>query len=115
MSLLTKDAILAVADMTRETVAVPEWGGEVCVRAMSGSERDAFESHCFANKDQPFLNARAKLASLCVCDDAGARLFTDSDVAALSAKSAAALDRIYDVAIRLSRMRKEDLETSEKN
>ncbi len=31
-------------DLPRETVSVPEWGGEVLVRTMSGTDRDAFEA-----------------------------------------------------------------------
>ena len=37
-------------------------------------------------------------------------MFTDADVVALGAKSAAALDRIYDVATRLSGITDEDVE-----
>ena len=29
MALLSKEAILSASDVTTETVAVPEWGGEV--------------------------------------------------------------------------------------
>ena len=34
--LLTRDAILAAADIQTETVPVPEWGGEVAVRPLTG-------------------------------------------------------------------------------
>ena len=43
MALLTKDQILAVADIEYRTVAVPEWGGEVRIRSMTGADRDAHE------------------------------------------------------------------------
>ena len=42
MNILSKDAILAADDLPRETVHVPEWGGDVYVRTMSGTDRDAF-------------------------------------------------------------------------
>ena len=41
---LTRDAILQATDLTFEDVAVPEWGGVVRVRGLTGTERDAFEA-----------------------------------------------------------------------
>jgi hypothetical protein len=40
----------------------------------------------------------------------GERLFTDNEVNALGAKSAAALDRVFEVAAELSRLKPEDIE-----
>jgi len=45
-----------------------------------------------------------------VVDDVGGRLFTDADVAELGGKSAAAVDRVYAVAARLSGMGADDQE-----
>jgi hypothetical protein len=52
----------------------------------------------------------AKLLSRCLVDENGDRLFSDKDIKALSAKSGAVLDRLGDVAMRLSGLRKEDVE-----
>jgi len=43
-----------------------------------------------------------------VCDEEGERLFTDSQIQQLGGKSAAALDRLYSVAARLSAITKSD-------
>ena len=43
MKLLSRDEILAASDLTKELVEVPEWGGSVYVRAMTGTERDSYE------------------------------------------------------------------------
>jgi hypothetical protein len=40
---LTKEQILSADDIKTETVLVPEWGGDVIVRGLSGVERDAYE------------------------------------------------------------------------
>ena len=40
---LSRDDILKAADNEPEEVDVPEWGGSVLVRGMTGRERDAFE------------------------------------------------------------------------
>ena len=41
--LLTRDKILSADDIRSERVKVPEWGGEVIVREMTGAERDEWE------------------------------------------------------------------------
>lgn len=114
MALLTKDAILSRDDLPRELVAVPEWGGEVYVRCLTAAERDDWEASVVqmeGNKTKANLaNLRAKLVARTACDDEGARIFEDADVAALGAKSAAALDRLYTVAAKLSKITKSDEE-----
>ena len=41
---LTRNEILAVDDLQTQKVDVPEWGGSVYVRGLTGSERDALEA-----------------------------------------------------------------------
>ena len=112
--LLSRDEILAAADMTYEDVDVPEWGGAVRVKALSGAERDQFESSVIERRGKKtrwnMSNLRARLVALSVVDESGKRLFRFSDVEALGAKSAAALQRVFDVAMRLSGMRQEDVD-----
>lgn len=114
MAMLSRDAILAADDLDKELVAVPEWGGDVWVRCMTGTERDEWEASVVQmdNKGQnpkaDLRNIRAKLVVRCVIDEAGVRLFGEDDMVALGAKSAAALDRLYAVAARLSKISKED-------
>lgn len=113
MAVLTRDQILQANDLPREVVEVPEWGGQVIVRALTGTERDAWEAETFklnGQTVQPDLrDIRARLVARAVIDESGARLFTDRDVAQLGAKSAAALIRVFEVAQRLSGLRAEDL------
>lgn len=113
--MLTREAILAADDLPRELVQVPEWGGEVFVRTITGAERDRFEAALLGNSKSKnpqdrIRNVRARLAVLCCCDDAGQRLFRDEDAEALGAKSAAALDRVFAVGSRLNRLSKRDEE-----
>lgn len=103
--MLTREQILQCDDLPKETVKVPEWGGEVQVRTMTGTDRDAFEASLISKevgKEGRLENVRARLVSLAVCDESGNRLFGDEDVAALGAKSAKALDRVFAVAQRLN-------------
>ena len=116
---LTKEAILNTDDLKTETVPVPEWGGDVIVRTMSGTERDAYEQAIFERngKDSKFNmdNMRARLCAGCIVDDKGACLFSAQDAAELGKKSGKVLDRIYTVATRLCGMSAEDIDTLAKN
>lgn len=119
MGILTRDAILTADDLPRELVSVPEWGGEVYVRTMTGEERDGFEAEMVEvkgkNQSQNLKNLRARLAARTMCDEAGAGLFTPADAAALGKKSAAALDRVLAVAMRLNGLGEKDVEELVKN
>jgi hypothetical protein len=118
--LLSRDAVLAADDRASEVVEVPEWGGSVQVRALSGTERDQYESAGVTwgrdAKGAPIVaalntdNLRARLVALAVVDEEGNRLFSDKDVAALGAKNAQVLNRLFEVARRLSGLSAADVE-----
>lgn len=111
---LTRDVILAAVDLKTETVPVPEWGGDVEVRGLTGAERDAFEQSLYVDNKFTASNIRARLVAFCVCDEKGERVFSDKDAEALGRKSGLALDRVYDVAQRLSGIGKKELEEARK-
>lgn len=117
--MLTKDQILGIKDLQVEKVEVPEWGGHVFVRGMTGSERDAFEASVVdirgSSQKINMVNVRAKLVSLTICDEDGNRLFEDADVIELGKKSALALQRLFDTAQRLSGLSNDDVSALEKN
>lgn len=104
---LTKDQILEAADLKSEVVEVPEWGGAVRVRTMTGFDRDAFETSMVTiapdgTRQADLTNVRAKLVALTLVDEANNRLFDVADIPRLALKSAAALERVFDVAQRLN-------------
>ena len=114
MALLSRDAILAADDREYEVVPCPEWGGEVRLRSLTGAERDAYEQSLVQtrgkSREMNLRNARAKLVALCAVDESGNRLFSDQDVAALGRKNAKPLDRLFDVARRLSGLSADDVD-----
>lgn len=114
MGYLSKDEILGAKDDDYEDVDVPEWGGKVRLRCISGSERDRYESSLAKMQKgklvPDMVNARAKLVAMSVVDEMGNRMFSDTEVLALGAKSARALDRVYEVAARLSGIDEGDME-----
>lgn len=116
MTLLNKAAILAANDLPHEDVEVPEWGGTVRVRALTGTERDAYESSLVTAKgEQNLADVRAKLCAASIVDESGATVFSAADIAALGKKNGAALDRVALVAQRLSRLGLREAEAIEGN
>lgn len=111
---LDRSAILTSPDVQTEELNVPEWGGWLRVRGLTGKQRDEYETSITIgkgkNQEINTRNARAKLVVMCLVDEAGQPLFSRQDVVALGEKSAAALQRVFDVARRLSGLSEEDME-----
>lgn len=120
MKYLKRDEILSCDDLKTLEVSVPEWAGTVVVKAMTGQERDAFEASIVEMKGSTqsykFENIRAKLVAKTVIDpETKEPMFTVGDIEALGKKSAAALDRIFAVSQRLSKITEKDVEELIKN
>ena len=109
---LTRDEILVADDLPSEEINIPEWGGMVHVRTLTGTERDAFEQQGLGGDG---ANYRARLAVASVVDDKGGQLFKATDAEALGAKSSKALDKVFDVACRLNGFGLAAVEDLEKN
>lgn len=114
MKILSKSNILEAQDLPRVLVDVPEWGGHVWMRGLTGTERDAWEASIIGDgKKQNLVNIRANLVGKCLVDEHGERLFTDAELAGLGRKGAAALDRLFARAQELSGLRQADVEKIE--
>lgn len=116
MALLSKSAISAVGDLERVTVAVPEWGGEVLLQVPKVSEFEAWDT-LQRDDDGEFIThgARASLVAICLVDEAGERLFTGDEVAQLSQKSWAVIDRLFEQCKKLTGASDDEIEETEKN
>lgn len=112
--MLSKDAILKADDLPKETVKVPEWGGDVVVRSMTGKERDQFEQSIYdtksASKQTNLANIRARLCAMTMADENGDLLFTMEEAEELGKKSAKALDRVFSVAQKLNGVSSTDVD-----
>lgn len=76
--ILTKDQILAYKPaLTQENV--PELGGEVCLRVMSGMERDSL-SAAWSDPKNKDRNMEAHVLVRSLVDEQGKRLFADDEV-----------------------------------
>ena len=77
--------------LSTETQTVPEWGGDVTVRAMDGHERAEAKSATFA-----------RIVQQAAIDHLGEPLFSEDDLECLSRKSATALVPLVRTIFRLS-------------
>lgn len=106
-------AAISAADCPSEWIDVPEWGGGCFIRGMSGAQRDALETEVAKRKGGQHF--RARVVQMCCYDDKGRQIFGVHQITDLTRKGAAVLDRIVDVALRLSGMDDKERREIEKN
>jgi hypothetical protein len=118
------DDILAEDDIEVEAVDIPEWHRKLWMRGLTGEERDAYESsrrqvRNMGTPQQELIlindNMRANLIVKCLVDENRERIFTDRQAPALGQKNGKVLDRLFDVAARLSGLTDEEAEQIEGN
>jgi phage-related tail fiber protein len=113
--LLTKSAILDADDLKHEDVDVPQWGGTVRVRTMTGAERDEFRNSVNAEGGVGVGRFAVALLAATLIDESGARLFTMDDIDQLAEKSATSIDKPAAMAMRLNGLGGAAVEESVKN
>jgi len=102
-----RESIFAAEDISTELVEVPEWGVTVEVRGMNGADRSRILETASSSQDGTIsigvMYAETVIASS-YDPETGERIFNSSDLDALMAKSASAIDRIATVGMGLSAM-----------
>jgi hypothetical protein len=113
MAFLSRDAIAEADDVEYDTVPCPEWGGDVRLKSIRGTQRDAYEQSLIVEKSGSrsvnLRNARAKLIVLCAVDESGRPLFTADDLNMLGRKNAKPLDRLFDACRKLAGLSDDDV------
>ena len=122
---LTGAEFLAIEDDDAEWADLSRWAGDgtgVWIRSMTADERDSYEQSLIKQSqgrgarggsvEMDLRNARAKLVARCAvsAEVDGVRIFTDEDAVKIGNKNAPMIDMLYDVASRVSGIRKEDLD-----
>jgi len=116
-----RDEILSSDDLPMEAVLCPEWTtSKLFVKAMTGKQRAKVENLINSRKsDEKSIKdssgLREMLTCYCLCDEAGIRVFQDSDMLALGEKSGRVLDRIAMVAMNFNKLTEDAVEEEEKN
>lgn len=96
---LDRKSILSANDVRLEKVAVPEWGGDVYLRVISGTDRDHFEE---SYADQKMKSFRIRFLVLTLCDESGERIFKDDESELLGKKSSVVINRLFEAAWKLN-------------
>ena len=112
--MLTRDQILALSDVVIQKVVMPEWGGEVFIRTMTGEDFLLLES-MRPGKDGEDKDSLEKTIVLCTCNELGERLFTEADIPTLKKKSFASLQRLAAAILAHNSLTTEGLDDAEKN
>jgi len=140
MKLLKKEDILALDDLQKEELFIPEWEASVLISELSADARDEFEQFMVEQREKllppkephkkmqkkghnkpvkkpptEYVHIRAALAAATLVDENGDLLFSFADVVKLGKKSGKALDRIFDVANKLNKIYGQEREGVEKN
>jgi hypothetical protein len=116
---LTRDKILQAEDMKPLRVSVPEWGGTLWIRTLSGKERLSYEEAVDKIKDAGDGMHSTRLMThyltWVLVDKEGKRLFSDKDIDLLADKKASVLLRLYNKASVHNGTSLQDAEDLEKN
>jgi len=96
MKMLSRDHLDAVNDRPAVVLEVPEWEGAVYIRALSAGDRDTLDQHMIEQGDSEsaHVTLRCKMVAMALVDHDGNRLYSDDEVAELSAKSNSAINHI---------------------
>ncbi len=122
--MLTKEQILAADDLPRETITIPEWGGDVTLQRLTAAEWNRWQTLNFLGQEamtegdhEKGMAGMTLLVILSLVDESGAQIFEDTDEnrADLARKSMASLRTIFDKALEINGKTAEAKEESEKN
>ena len=111
-----RDQLIALK-IPATTVTIVGIDGIVHLRGLTASERDLWEQHVFSERDakKGVKNIRASLVVRSLTDEAGVRLFKDSEIDQVGSMPASVIDSLYEHCQRLSGLGNKDVEEIEKN
>lgn len=119
MALLSKLSILSATKLPTRDIEVPEWGGTVRIRTLSGAELEDYQNDIMeSRKGKKRIDLRGSTAKLLVrviVGESGEPEFSEGDIASLSALSARALQRVQDAALEMNGLKESDLDEMVKN
>lgn len=106
MALITRAILTAAVERRTQTVAVPEWGGDVRLRELTAAEYAAYADAVAGLPDTnaAHLERMTRLLVACAIDEGGAPLFTEADLPALAARELDVLKRCFAAAAEVNRL-----------
>lgn len=119
--MLSKAEILKADGLKTATVSVPEWGGDIVIREMTGAQRDVWDTmmasryNAKTGQITSMKGMRAKMIVLSVVDEDGKPMFNDKDLDVISEKSSVVLDRICEAIRDINGLTDDAVEDAEGN
>lgn len=129
--MLTKEKIKAKQDRKREWVATPDWADEgatpeevaacgVWIGSMSAGARDSYETELLERSSEDgeridLVGIKTVLVIRTAENEDGSRMFDDDDYSWLVSKSCIPIRDLYEVASRLNKVTKQDVDELTKN
>ena len=114
MTLLTKQQIIDANDLETVEVEVPQWGGSVLVKPLTGKQRGWFTAQLVeqraGGRTLRLQDIQIRLCGMAIVDEDGKRMFSDNELGLLAKKSSGALQTVFEVAQRLAGLSKEQVE-----
>lgn len=104
---LTRDQIIAAIDARKAEVTpieVPEWGGTVYARRLSVGDVEASGAY------EAGSNSTVLMIITCLADEDGNRLFTEKDIASLTAAELPVIMRVFAEVAKINGLETDDLE-----
>ena len=120
MPIVSKDEFLQQDDSEYAEVEIPAWG-TIRLKSLTGRARDHYYNRQFIDREgQPDFSledSAARLLALSLCDDDGKPWFPDPEkgVRILREKSAGALQKAFEAALKLNGLTVEDVEEAAEN
>lgn len=117
---LTREQILSNKSFRSKVIEIPEWGGEVRLKAMSGADREAMEAAVYEDVGgkMQLKKGVSYIAEMLIrtwCDDDGNLLFKPDEINLIQEKDAVILARIFKVATEVNGLSGEEEREIEKN
>lgn len=104
-----RDQIRQIGPRKPLKVHVPEWGLDVFVRILSVGERDAYENLWLSRGKGGVKDFRSEYLCRVLSDESGERIYSDADVAEISALDGSVLARLFDVAAAHNKLTEKDV------
>ena len=120
MSFLTRDEILKIDDLKREAVDIPEWGGSIYVRELTGAERSELfalwkQDESDEKQVQDSFAITVATVRLTACAEDGKPLFNADDILRIRNLNAKVLDKIYKEAAKINGFGADGIKEAKKN
>lgn len=112
---LSREQILAASDIDYDVVSVPEWGGDIRIKALRGTQVDHYQQSRIKTDGRfDVKKAKAQLVYMSAVDADGNRLFqSEKDVEKLAEKNNRALERCAAAITKLSGLKTQEIESTE--